>query len=520
MSSTEREAIPIMMDWRLFPAALTTWACTWWAVSMPWGWAHSLLVFGFLIAAAASTHSLRSTPRVRGRHQLTPAGSIRSALLALAAASLAALAVGGLARASLQSCEANEAATRGALITLNGRVDADPKISHGSFGARKEHVNITVLSVGKEELPSPPVRLMLRIPGGHELYCGDIVRVRGLIDPAFPGALPYAGSMSTTPVLLERPGGYVGIARRFRLHLERAVEGLDDQGRALVPGMAIGNDRAMSEELEEAFRASSLSHLTAVSGSHMAIVLSSVPLLLPRSRRARILGALTVLVLLVMVVGPTPAVMRAAVTSTAGILGKALSRGGQGLAALSLTVLVIVLLDPWAVRDFGFALSVCATFGVVVPAAACRRWGKKHLKVKSRVGRFFNRLFEFVCVSACCQIMTIPILLLLDPALPVYSLAANIAAAPAVAPATILSLSAALAAPFSLQAGKVLALLASYTTAWIAKVALVFSSLPGARSEPKDLIGVVLIALVLGVGVLILRSLRVGARNAWGTCDT
>lgn len=276
----------------------------------------------------------------------------------------------------------------------------------------------------------------------------------------------------------------------------------------------------MSEELEEAFRASSLSHLTAVSGSHMAIVLSSVPLLLPRSRRARIFGALTVLVLLVMVVGPTPAVMRAAVTSTAGILGQALSRGGQGLAALSLTVLVIVLLDPWAVRDFGFALSVCATFAVVVPAAACRRWGKKHLKVKSRVGRFFNRLFELVCVSAWCQIMTIPILLLLDPAFPVYSLAANIAAAPAVAPATLLSLSAALAAPFSLQAGKVLAVLASYATAWIAKVALVFSSLPGARSEPKDLIGVVLIALVLGVGVVIFRLFRVRARNAWGTCDT
>ncbi|WP_321780403.1 ComEC/Rec2 family competence protein [Schaalia cardiffensis] len=520
MSPTEHAAIPIMMDWRLFPAALTTWACTWWAVSRSWGWTHSLLILGLFIVAAASTHSLRSTPRVGGRHQLTPAGSIRSALLALAAAGLAALAVGGLARASFQSCEANEAATRGALITLNGRVDADPKSSHGSFGARKEQVNITILSVGKEELPSPPVRLMLRIPGGHELYRGDIVRVRGLIDPTFPGALPYAGSMSTTPVLLERPGGYVGITRRFRLHLERAVEGLDDQGRALVPGMAIGNDRAMSEELEEAFRASSLSHLTAVSGSHMAIVLSSVPLLLPRSRRARILGALTVLVLLVMVVGPTPAVMRAAVTSTAGILGQALSRGGQGLAALSLTVLVIVLLDPWAVRDFGFALSVCATFAVVVPAAACRRWGKKHLKVESRVGRFFNRLFELVCVSAWCQIMTIPILLLLDPALPVYSLAANIAAAPAVAPATLLSLSAALAAPFSLQAGQTLALLASYATAWIAKVALVFSSLPGARSEPKDLIGVVLIALVLGVGVVIFRSFRVRARNAWGTCDT
>ena len=520
MSSTEHETIPIMMDWRLFPAALTTWACTWWAVSMPWGWAHSLLIFGFFIVAAASTHSLRSTPRVGGRHQLTPAGSIRSALLALAAAGLAALAVGGLARASLQSCEANEAATRGALITLNGRVDADPKSSHGSFGQTKEHVNITILSVGKEERPSPPVRLMLRIPGGHELYRGDIVRVRGLIDPTFPGALPYAGSMSTTPALLERPGGLVGITRRFRLHLERAVEGLDEQGRALVPGMAIGNDRAMSEELEEAFRASSLSHLTAVSGSHMAIVLSSVTLLLPRSRRARILGALTVLVLLVMVVGPTPAVMRAAVTSTAGILGQALSRGGQGLAALSLTVLVIVLLDPWAARDFGFALSVCATFAVVVPAAACQRWGKKHLKIESRVGLLFNRLFELVCVSAWCQIMTIPILLLLDPALPVYSLAANIGAAPAVAPATLLSLGAALAAPFSLPAAQALALLASYATAWIAKTALVFSSLPGARSEPKNLLGVVVIALVLGVGVLILRSLRVRARNAWVTCDT
>lgn len=61
--------------------------------------------------------------------------------------------------------------------------------------------------------------------------------------------------------------------------------------------------------------------------------------------------------------------------------------------------------------------------------------------------------------------MATPILLLLGPAFPVYPLAANIAAAPAVALATLPSLSAALAAPFPLQAGKVLAVPASYAIA-------------------------------------------------------
>lgn len=530
MSAEELDEIPIMDDWRLFPAAVMTWACTWWAVSRDWGWAHSCILASLAVTAAASARSLLLRRRIEGRHLRIPGGSIRAALIALAAAGCLALAVGGSARAAYRAGEANEAAEAGALVTLLIRAENDPRTSTSPSGVAREHVNARILGVGAHRAPSPPLRLMLRAPGGTELRRGDLLEVRGVIDPSFPGALPFVGSMTATPVLVGRPGGIVGWTGEFRRAFEEAASGLDDQGRALVPGMAIGDDRAMSEELEEAFRASSLSHLTAVSGSHMAIVIGFVPLLVPGGTRPRVAASSAVLVLLVLVVGPSPAVMRAAVTSGAALIGRLLSRGGQGLSALSLTVLLILLVDPWSARDFGFALSVASTFGVVVPAAAGRRRARRSRHEGSSdpgvALRLAERLVDLVRVPAWCQIMTTPLLLLLDPRIPLYSVAANVLAAPAVAPATLISLSAAILAPASPWMGERLARIASFFTGWIAEVALGVASLPGARMEPATPAGALLV-LGIGAGALLIlgRSLvpgpsRARARNARGTCHT
>lgn len=510
-----RETAPAMSDWRLAPAALSAWALAWIGVSFDAG--PPLLSLGALLALCALVLGARLAirPPAPGRHALVPGGSIRAGALGAVAAGLAALLVAGAARQALASSPSVEAARTGALVTLRGTIDEDPAPRRARFGAAGSTAVLVVSEAGRSALSSSaPVKVLLVLDASPDLKRGDLVEARGVIDPSFPGALPFAGSLRARRVrLVERPGGWKGAAREFRSSLEAACADLDEQGRALVPGMAIGQDRAMGAELEEAFRTTSLSHLTAVSGSHMAIVLGVVPLLVVNSKRARGGALVLVLVLLVGVVGPSPAVMRAAATSGAGLVGSALSRNGSGSASLAAVVLAILLLDPFAARDFGFALSASATLGVVGPARAWSRWGRERLRDDTRAGRAALRLLDLVAVPFWCQATTTPVLLLLDPRAPAYGLAANLLAGPAVAPATLLSLDAALVAQVSPSLGASLARLASVFTAWIAGVATRLAEAPGARLEPTP--GGVALALLLALfGVLLARH-RI--RNAPGT---
>ncbi|WP_160159460.1 ComEC/Rec2 family competence protein [Actinomyces culturomici] len=501
-----------MSDWRLVPAALAAWGATLLATGLDAG--HPLVLAvaaGLVVAAGLLLVSLRRARPRGGRHSLTPGGLVRGAALLGVAAALAGIAVGSAHRSVLEGTRAARAAAEGVLITLDARLDGDPTPVDGRFGGGGEAVATTVLSAGRAALaPSAPIGVRLQGTGWPRLHRGDVVEVRGLIDPSFPGALPVAGTMRVRALrLVERPGGWRGAVRTLRSALVEVCADLSDQGRALVPGMAIGDDRAMGRELEDAFRATSLSHLTAVSGSHMAIVLGVVPLLVPGARRARSIALVLVLLAFLAVVGPSPPVLRAAATSGAGIGAATLGRNSQGLATLSTVVLSMLLLDPWASRDFGFALSAAATFGVVAPARAGSRWGRAHLRDDTRAGRLAKRSLDALLVPTWCSVLAAPILLLVDPRLPVYAIPANLLAAPAVAPATLLGLAAALLAPVLPGAAVHVASWAQIPTAWIAAVAEGFAGLPGARMETRaEWIGALALVLVALLRRRIRRRLR------------
>ena len=482
------ERAPEMEDHRLLPPALAAWAGAWMGTSLPAGHPIPLMACAVALALALASAGglLRVALRARvlpppGRHALTPSGSVRAGLLLASSSLLLALVLGGAARLEFAASPAVIAAQEGRLVTLIGVLEDDPAPSGGESGATS--AVLVVGGVRGAVSASPSVKVLLSGRQWPQVLRSDRLRVRGVIDPSFPGGPPFAGTMTTTGVrLLERPGGPLGAARMIRASLVEVASGLDEQGRALVPGMAIGDDRAMGEELEKAFRTSSLVHLTAVSGSHLAIVLGFVAIVAPPSKFGRALVLVSVLSAFVVLVGAGPAVLRAAATAGAGILGSLIGRNGHGVASLSAVVLAALLLDPWCARDFGFALSAAATYGVLVPARVLSAWGRERLREETRPGRAARWALDLAAVPLACSLMSAPILLLLDPGLPTYAVPANIVASPAVAPATVLALLAALLAPTAPGPALVLAQASAVATGWIARTALVFASLPGARA--------------------------------------
>uniref|UniRef100_UPI00293F612E ComEC/Rec2 family competence protein n=1 Tax=Clavibacter sp. MX14-G9D TaxID=3064656 RepID=UPI00293F612E len=240
----------------------------------------------------------------------------------------------------------------------------------------------------------------------------------------------------------------------------------------------------------------SLTHLTAVSGANCAVVVGLVLALAAAvglRRPLRAVAAAAALTAFVILVTPQPSVLRAAVMATVLIVSTASGRPARGLPALALAVVVLVTADPWLARDVGFALSVLATAGLLVLAPP----------IAARLGRRLpRRVADALAIPIAAQIACQPVLLVLQPGLPVHGVLANLLAEPAAAPATVGGLAACMLLPVWPAAGGLLLRLAWLPAAWIAAVAAVLSGLPGGRVPwPTGPAGVVALVVASALAI-------------------
>ena len=153
-------------------------------------------------------------------------------------------------------------------------------------------------------------------------------------------------------------------ANRVRRLLATGVDGMAPVDRALFLGLVIGDDRAEPAQLVDDFRAAGLSHLTAVSGQNVALVLVAAGPLLRRLRPApRWIVTIGLVGWFALLTRFEPSVLRA--SGMALLAATAFWRGWKvaPIRLLALTVCALELIDPLLVWSVGWWLSVSATGG-------------------------------------------------------------------------------------------------------------------------------------------------------------
>ena len=449
---SETQCAPRMIDLRLVPAATATWAATWWATGHPaqWAWigACALVALGCAASYALSQRS-RKTPR----HALTPPRSARLGLALLLACVACALAVGSTAR---RHYDADPAHRDSGPIHARVVLQADPAPPSSGFSAtRSARARIEAVSVGEEWQPSNATTLV-RAPGWRDAARGDVYEVWGSLDATFAADAPSVGTIRVRRAqLIARPGGLSAWMRSTHRAFARACAPLPRDARSLV------------------------THLTAVSGSHIVIVLATVTLIVPARKPLRLGATILVLGTILILVGPDPSVVRSVCVAAVATLGLILGREGQSVAALCAVVIATLLIDPWSSRSYGFALSALAALAVVGPSAALVRRCRRRIRGDTRAGKMLRRLVEMVCVPAFAELATAPLIVSLSGNVPVWGIAANVIAEPAVPVATVAGLAGALISPLNMRVASACAVVASWATAWIAGAARMCASLPG-----------------------------------------
>ncbi|MBQ1015962.1 ComEC/Rec2 family competence protein, partial [Micromonospora sp. M51] len=226
--------------------------------------------------------------------------------------------------------------------------------------------------------------------------------------------------------------------------------------------------------VEEDFRATGMTHLNAVSGSNVAIVVGAVLLLARWARAGPWLAAALCAVALVgfvILVRPSPSVVRAATMGAIGLAALAAGRPRAALPALAAAVTVLVLVDPELAGDPGFALSVLATGGLLLLAP---RWRDGLRRRGVPTG-----LAEALAVPAAAQLACGPVVAGISGTVSLVAVPANLLAVPAIAPATVLGVLAALVSPIWPAGAGFVAWLASWPAWWLVLIARQGARLPG-----------------------------------------
>lgn len=496
-------------QWRLLVAALPCWAITAWAITVPGAGgvlascagALGIGLLGWRLAlqltrsrrVSGGAHDARSpyeAPAVQaGRAEAASAAAVSLLVLPLAALMLVGTQTSSVERARADPW-LHQAATTGVTVSFEARLAGFPETRTTEFGQR-------AWVRANAQSPSGAVPMLFWLDGSGHISAhwapGTHIEVRARLQPQAPGdAVAYTASV-TEVTELSGPS----LAAELGAVAARLRNGLHDQasrvpGAQLVPGLAVGDTSLVSESLEQAMLESSLSHVTAVSGSNTGLAIAAALWCASRlgaGRRLRIVVAAAALLGFVGIVGPDASVQRAAVMATVLLVGRFGGRPAAALPALGLAVLVLLALDPWQALQPGFALSVAATGGILLAAAPLSRW----LHRRTRAPQWLALPFA---VAIAAQLTCGPLLLLLQAGIPAVGVTANVAAAPAVPLGTGLGLLAALIEPLSPAFAEAFVRLAALPAGWIAAVAQVCSALPGGRwNWPQGWVGALLLTV-------------------------
>jgi competence protein ComEC len=486
------------LDLRLVPPALAVWLVAWQGRLLPPG---LLLVLG----AALALGGLGLLLSCRGGRVL-----VAAAVCGCAAASavVTSLHTGALRSGPLPALAAREAAVQAEAV-----LTADPRRAVRSTPDGRDLVVVRVrvellTAAGRSYRMRRPVVVLSSDPSWLPLLPSQRVQVQGRLRPAERGDdVAAVLSGRGAPVVLSGPSRVHRVAGHLREGLRRAVDPLPAREQGLLPGLVVGDVSRLDPEVREDFRTTGLTHLTAVSGSNVAIVTGAVLLLARAIGLSLVLrGVLAVLALVgfVVLARPDPSVLRASVMGVIGLLALVTGTRRSAMPALSAAVILLVLGSPPLAAAPGFALSVLATAGLLVLAPPWRERLRQWMP---------GWLADAIAVPAAAQVACGPVVVAISAQLGLLSVPANLLAVPAVAPATVTGVGAALLAPVWLPAAQAVAWIGYLPTAWLVLVARVGAAVPGAAVPwPDGATGAALLTLltVLLIPALSRRRLRRG----------
>jgi competence protein ComEC len=218
---------------------------------------------------------------------------------------------------------------------------------------------------------------VVTIPKYPQVFAGDVLHVKGELElPANTGSFDYVSYLQSQNVAtvmrfaqteLVQTGTDLGTNLRKAITSVVKAQSLEPQS-SLLTGLVIGKGGGFDAELKDQMQTAGVTHLVAVSGYNIGLIIVTVMLLagfLHRKLLLVIAMLLVVLFLLVVGLGNMPA-LRAGIMAELTLLGLLLGRPGSVWRALTITLTLFLLQNPFSISDISLLLSVAALLGILL----------------------------------------------------------------------------------------------------------------------------------------------------------
>ncbi|MEU6581028.1 ComEC/Rec2 family competence protein [Nocardia sp. NPDC046763] len=423
--------IPEVLDARLVPAAVCGWGAT--VAPLVVGWRA-----GVGVAAGCGLVGMCLAAWVIRRARAGRASGVAWVVLGALVIG-AGFGVAGAWHAHRVQTHPLRAVRAGQRLVAVVELTDDPKrVSARPFGGPKVMVRAGLVDYqlgGRIVHSGGSVLVMAPAAGWRTLLPGQRVEFRARVARPWRPDMTVAilraeaapTSVSTTPWWQRLAGQVRG---DFATSAHRA---LSDDAAGLLPGLVIGDTSTLTDHVQENFRESDLTHLTAVSGANVTILLGAVLVsmrTLTVDPRVGAVAAGAALVMFVILARPSPSVLRAAVMGAIALLALCTGRRKQALPALCAAVIGLLAWSPGLAVDAGFALSVLATAGLIVIAPGWSDWLRAH--------GWWRIPADSFAVAAAAFVVTTPLVIAMTGHLSLVAIVVNMLVEPVIAPITIL----------------------------------------------------------------------------------
>ena len=207
--------------------------------------------------------------------------------------------------------------------------------------------------------------------------------------------------------------------------IDNANRNMPKRTANLLLGILIGERDNIQEDIIESFRTANLSHILAVSGAHTSYIILGITYLISKSKTPKRIGyIITIINLLIFIIitGASYSVVRGCIMAIVVIGAKICYRKENFFTSICISLIIILIQNPFAINDIGLKLSFMGTAGIVIFNKSITNFFIK-LKIKQKIA-------EALSVTFSAQLMIMPITILNFNTISLTFFISNILASP------------------------------------------------------------------------------------------
>ena len=186
----------------------------------------------------------------------------------------------------------------------------------------------------------------------------------------------------------------------------------------LLLGILVGYKDEISDEIQENFKESNISHILAVSGLHVSYIIIAISKSLEKiqGKRTSKITTIFIIILYMFITNFSPSVVRAGLMGIISIAAKLTYNKNDIWTSIAISMLLILVYNPYLIISSGVLLSYGGTIGIIVFQKSISsilekiKFKSQIYKYNAKISRIVDYIKDTLVVSFSAQIVIAPII--------------------------------------------------------------------------------------------------------------